>query len=128
VNLALLNIGPMELLIMAAAAVMLFGGDLPATARKAAQAVGRLRSLAADLGREFSIDEHAARPARMDQKHLMNPDNDSVALRPQLPGRREDEPLEKEPVENKDQASSSEVFDPLAPADDSAEQQSKREP
>lgn len=116
----------MELLVMAAVAVMLFGGDLPATARKAAQAVGRLRSLAAELGREFSSDEHAIRPARMDQKHLADPDSDSVTLAPSLPGRREDEPIEVDLAENP--ASPPEVFDSPERTADSAEQSNKKEP
>ena len=60
-SLAFLNIGPFELIIMAAAAVMLFGGDLPQTARKAARMVGRLRGLASELGREFT-NEMPERP------------------------------------------------------------------
>jgi len=60
-TLAFLNIGPFELIIMAAAAVMLFGGDLPQTARKAARMVGRLRGLASELGREFT-NEMPERP------------------------------------------------------------------
>jgi len=62
--LGLLNVGPLELLIIAAAAVMLFGGDLPDTARKAARMVVRLRALAADLGREFSNTTGSSRPFR----------------------------------------------------------------
>ena len=37
VVLAFLNIGPLELLLLGAAAVLLFGGDLPDVARKAAR-------------------------------------------------------------------------------------------
>jgi len=122
VNLALFNIGPMELLIMAAAAVMLFGGDLPATARKAAQTVGRLRSLAADLGREFSVDEHATRPGRVNLKRLLNTEDDQKALAPSLPGRREDEPIEVDRTENKNQEPSSESVKAPNPPDDSIEQ------
>lgn len=96
-SLALFNIGPVELLIMAAAAVMLFGGDLPATARKAARTVGRLRALASELGREFSADEHQL-PKRtdfkIDMKRLTNLNDISDDKPPVLPGRREDEPID----------------------------------
>ncbi len=51
--LALLNIGPFELVLMAAAAILLFGGDLPDVARKAARAMAKLRSLSSDLTREL---------------------------------------------------------------------------
>jgi Sec-independent protein translocase protein TatA len=51
--LGLLDIGPIELLILAAAAVMLFGGDLPDMARRAGQFVGRLRASAHDLTRDI---------------------------------------------------------------------------
>jgi Sec-independent protein translocase protein TatA len=50
--LALLDIGPIELLILVAAAVMLFGGDLPDMARRAGHVVGRLRASAAELTRD----------------------------------------------------------------------------
>ena len=62
--LGIFNIGPLEFLIMAAAAVMLFGGDLPQTARKAARMLGRLRALASELGREFSAADDL--PTRKD--------------------------------------------------------------
>ncbi|MFT7463130.1 MAG: Sec-independent protein translocase protein TatA [Pseudohongiellaceae bacterium] len=51
--LALLNIGPLELLLLGAAAVLLFGGDLPDVARKAARMAGRLRGMTNDFTREF---------------------------------------------------------------------------
>jgi hypothetical protein len=51
-NLGLLDIGPVELLILAAAAVMLFGGDLPDMARRAGRLLGRLRASAQELTRE----------------------------------------------------------------------------
>jgi Sec-independent protein translocase protein TatA len=50
--LGLLDIGPVELLILAAAAVMLFGGDLPDMARRAGRMLGRLRASAQELTRE----------------------------------------------------------------------------
>ena len=95
VNIAIFNIGPIELLIMAAAAVMLFGGDLPATARKAARTVGRLRALASELGREFSAEEQLPKRGDLgiDLKQLAKLDEGPVDTRPDLPGRREDDPL-----------------------------------
>jgi Sec-independent protein translocase protein TatA len=53
VTLLLLDIGPIELLLVIAAAVMLFGGDLPDVARRAGQALGRLRATAQDLARHI---------------------------------------------------------------------------
>ncbi len=94
--LAIFNIGPLELMIMAAAAVMLFGGDLPVTARKAARTIGRLKALASELGREFSgSDELPSRKdLNLDLKSLINlDDKPPVALPPPGP-RREDEPLD----------------------------------
>ena len=52
--LAFLNIGTFELLVVLVVAVMLFGGDLPDVARKAARMVGRVRTMAQDLGRELN--------------------------------------------------------------------------
>jgi len=93
--LGLFNIGPLEFLIMAAAAVMLCGGDLPETARKAARTLGRLRALASELGREFSASDDL--PTRkdidLDLRRLGDLDDRPRPERPQLPGRREDEPL-----------------------------------
>lgn len=60
--LALLNIGFPEMLLLAAAAVMLFGGDLPDVARKAARFVGKLRSLSQDLTRELNMPDDLTRP------------------------------------------------------------------
>ena len=51
--LALLDVGPVEMLVLAIAAIMLFGGDLPDIARRAGQIVGRLRSAATDLTRQL---------------------------------------------------------------------------
>lgn len=99
-SIAIFNIGPIELLIMAAAAVMLFGGDLPATARKAARTIGRLRALASELGREFSAEDQLQLPKRsdfdIDVKRLANLDDDPSTPGPTLPGRREDEPIPEE--------------------------------
>lgn len=61
-SLAILNIGPFEILIVAAAAVMLFGGDLPQTARKAAQMVARLRGIASDLGKDLTQETGGRKP------------------------------------------------------------------
>ena len=53
-SLAFLNIGTFELLVVLVAAVMLFGGDLPDVARKAARVLGRMRAMANDIGRELN--------------------------------------------------------------------------
>ena len=54
--LGLLNIGPFEVLLLVAVAVMLFGGDLPDAARKAGRLVARLRATASELGRAVYED------------------------------------------------------------------------
>ncbi|MHC5211000.1 MAG: Sec-independent protein translocase subunit TatA/TatB [Planctomycetota bacterium] len=64
----LLDIGPIELMILAAAAVMLFGGDLPDMARRAGQVIGRLRASAQELTRDIE-------PPR-DVAHLPKPGAD----------------------------------------------------
>jgi sec-independent protein translocase protein TatA len=51
VALALLNIGPIEILLVLGAAVLLFGGDLPETARKLGTFMARARSAANDIKR-----------------------------------------------------------------------------
>lgn len=51
--LAFFGIGPFELLLLAALAVMLYGGDLPDMARKAGRLLARLRAISADLSREL---------------------------------------------------------------------------
>ena len=55
-TLGLLNVGPFELLLLVAVAVMLFGGDLPDAARKAGRLVARLRATASELGRAVYED------------------------------------------------------------------------
>jgi len=106
---------------MAAAAVLLFGGDLPATARKAARMVGRLRSLAADLGREFSVEEHLPRRGSIDLKRLANLDDDMKTQAPALPGRREDEPITGNPDETKEPEQADEDEKPDVTSEDSGE-------
>lgn len=68
--LAILNIGPLELLLLGAAAVLLFGGDLPDVARKAARMAGRLRGMTNDLTREFKentdFEDKLKRPRQLD--------------------------------------------------------------
>ena len=54
-TLLLLDVGPIEMLVLAIAAIMLFGGDLPDLARRAGQFVGRLRSAAGELTREIDV-------------------------------------------------------------------------
>jgi len=72
--LAILNIGPLELLLLGAAAVLLFGGDLPDVARKAARLAGRLRGMTNDLTREFKentdFEDKLRRPPQLDQPPL----------------------------------------------------------
>jgi sec-independent protein translocase protein TatA len=53
--LGLLDIGPIELLLLAAAAVMLFGGELPDMARRAGKALGKLRATARELSRQIDL-------------------------------------------------------------------------
>ncbi len=98
--LGIFNIGPLEFLIMAAAAVMLFGGDLPQTARKAARMLGRLRALASELGREFSAadDLPTRKDIDLDLRRLADLDDRPRPERPKLPGRREDEPVGDAPA------------------------------
>jgi Sec-independent protein translocase protein TatA len=94
--LAILNIGPFELLLMAAAAIMLFGGDLPKAARQTARVVGRVRSLAAELGREFSAPSEVPNPRNFQLNKLI----EKVALDDDAPPKslpgdtREDEQAE----------------------------------
>ncbi len=52
-SLALFDIGPMEFMIVVAAAIMLFGGDLPDVARKAGRTVRKLRTLASETARNL---------------------------------------------------------------------------
>jgi Sec-independent protein translocase protein TatA len=59
--LGLLDIGPIELMIVLAAAVMLFGGDLPDIARRAGQFVGRLRSSAQEFTRDLDAPRDLTR-------------------------------------------------------------------
>jgi len=63
--LAILNIGPLEWIVLLAGAIMLFGGDLPSVIRKLAQFLGRLRAMASDITREVNLhDYHAPPPHR----------------------------------------------------------------
>lgn len=57
--LGLLNIGTPELIIVIVVAIMLFGGELPDVARKAARVMGKVRGMADDLTRELKHGEHA---------------------------------------------------------------------
>jgi len=52
--LAFLNVGTFELVVLAGAAILLFGGDLPDVARKAAVWVQKIRSLSTELSRELN--------------------------------------------------------------------------
>jgi sec-independent protein translocase protein TatA len=74
--LALLDVGPIEMLVVAIAAIMLFGGDLPDIARRAGQIVGKLRSAATDLTREIDMPS--------DLNRLPDPD-DSIHHPPPAP-------------------------------------------
>lgn len=64
--LAILNIGTFELLVLAGGAVLLFGGDLPQTARKVARVVARIRGMVADLGAELNPPPELKKPPRVD--------------------------------------------------------------
>lgn len=80
VFVAILNIGPFELILIAGAAVLLFGGDLPQAARQAARFVGKLRGMASELTRELTpppeLDRPSklARPPELDLRNLDRPD------------------------------------------------------
>ena len=65
-TLGLLDVGPMEMLVLGVAAIMLFGGDLPDIARRAGQMIGRIRAAANELTKQ--IDPPA------DLFHLPDPD------------------------------------------------------
>jgi sec-independent protein translocase protein TatA len=88
--LALLDVGPIEMLVLAVAAIMLFGGDLPDIARRAGQIVGRLRSAATDLTREIDMPS--------DLNRL--PDPDDAMHRPPSPP---DQPAPTSPPTSPDQ-------------------------
>jgi Sec-independent protein translocase protein TatA len=60
--LLLFDIGPLEFLILAAAAVMLFGGELPDVARKAGRMVRKLRTLASEAARNLETPDIGALP------------------------------------------------------------------
>jgi len=61
--LALLSIGPFELVMLGLVAVMLFGGDLPLMMRKAGRMIGRVRRLSSELSR--MIDDAADETERL---------------------------------------------------------------
>ena len=75
--LGLLDVGPIEMLLLAVAAIMLFGGDLPDLARRAGQIVGRLRAAAHELTSQ--IDPPA------DLLHLPEPDDKMHRPPPRYP-------------------------------------------
>ncbi|GJM21910.1 MAG: hypothetical protein DHS20C15_18250 [Planctomycetota bacterium] len=60
--LGLLNIGPLEWIVLLGGAVLLFGGDLPGVVRKLAQVLGRLRAMASDLSREVDLHGRYEQP------------------------------------------------------------------
>jgi Sec-independent protein translocase protein TatA len=64
--LLLLDIGPWEFLVLAAAAVMLFGGELPDVMRRAGRFVAKLRGMAEEIGRSASLPEDLAQLPRDD--------------------------------------------------------------
>lgn len=67
--LGLLDIGPIEFLILVGAAVMLFGGDLPDVARRAGRAVARLREVASEFTRSIDAPSELRRPPELDLHH-----------------------------------------------------------
>jgi Sec-independent protein translocase protein TatA len=66
-TLGLLDVGPLEMLVLTVAAIILFGGDLPDLARRAGQLVGRLRAAAHELTRQIEPPP--------DLTHLPDPDH-----------------------------------------------------
>ena len=102
--LAFLDIGPFELLLLAAAAVVLFGGDLPDVARKAARVIGRLRAMSADLTQELSrpsseLRKHLPRLDRPDELDL-SPDEHDLLAPPRLKDGPPDVVVQPGPVSN----------------------------
>ena len=96
--LAILNIGPLELLLLGAAAVLLFGGDLPDVARKAARMAGRLRGMTNDLTREFKentdFEDKLRRPPQLDQPPIQKKFSVSDWRPANSPPGSEDAPIE----------------------------------
>ena len=91
--LALLDVGPVEMLVLAVAAIMLFGGDLPDIARRAGQIVGRLRSAATDLTRELDAPPDLYKlPDPDDSIHRPPPALPAPPTPPSPPAPRVDQP------------------------------------
>ncbi len=85
----ILNIGPMEIVLLVGAAILLFGGDLPEVARKLGVMLHRLRSAARDVS---------------DQLRLADSDTERPPLPPHH-GRRtsfEDMPAPLDPIEERE--------------------------
>jgi len=88
-TLLLLDVGPIEMLVLAIAAIMLFGGDLPDLARRAGQFVGRLRSAAGDITREIDVPP--------DLHRLPEPDDALHRPPPPVPPTPQSKPPEQPP-------------------------------
>jgi len=84
--LLLLDIGLLELLLLVGLAIMLFGGDLPDTLRRAGRFVARLRGMAAELARD--VDPQRGDTSEADRAPPFAP--------PALPGPH-DEPADAGP-------------------------------
>lgn len=94
-SLAILGIGPLEWLVLLGGAVMLFGGDLPGKARKAAQFIGKWRAMVRDLSREMDLHSTPTPPPPLppapEDEDDWEPDTGVDADAPQPEGAPDDE-------------------------------------
>jgi sec-independent protein translocase protein TatA len=104
--LLMFDIGATELLLVAALAVMLYGGELPDVARKAGSTMKRLRGVADDLKRQVQMPPEVAEikdvkselkkiPAQLDIRRdiSMLPPPPSLPVPTQAPSDEASEPL-----------------------------------
>ncbi len=86
------DVGATELLVVAALAVMLYGGDLPDVARKAGSTVKRLRGVADDLKRQVTLPPEMQTGFRDVRAELRKLPEDLAQLRPEILGEPATEP------------------------------------
>jgi len=60
----MLNLGPLEILVVAVVAILVFGPRLPQVAAEAAHFIGRMKRSLAELRRETGIDQEIAAARR----------------------------------------------------------------
>jgi sec-independent protein translocase protein TatA len=105
------DVGATELLVVAALAVMLYGGDLPDVARKAGTTVKRLRGVADDLKRQVTLPpemqtgfrEVRAELRKLPQDLDLRPDI-AAEPEPRKPASESEAPAEPPPVEHSEAA------------------------